>query len=125
MDDKEPLPIERNLLARLGVSAISHLVIGTFLTLMTIGARFRFLAIALSLAALVIGISALSSRDSEDKKPGLFIVTAGVLGLILQFGLPFMRPIAATILGFTGLALLASGVWKGIRFLLGLRGMGN
>jgi len=121
MDDKELQPVSRNLLTKLGVTAISYLAGGVFLTIMTIGARFRLLAIALSIAALVIGASALLSRDREDKKPGSLIVAIGLLGLLVQFGLPFMRPIAATVLGFAGIGLLAAGVWKGIQFLLGLR----
>ena len=121
MDDKELQPVTRDILTKIGVAAISYFAGGAFLMVMTIGARFRLLAIALSVAALVIGVSALISRDREDKKPGFLIVAVGVLGLLVQFGLPFMRPIAATILGFGGLGLLAAGIWKGIQFLLGLK----
>jgi hypothetical protein len=123
MEDKELQPVPRDILVKLGVTAISYLAGGAFLTIMTIGARFRILAIAFSVAALVIGASALLSRDREDKKPGSLIVAVGALGLLVQFGLPFMRPIAATVLGFAGLGLLAAGIFKGIQFLLGLKRM--
>jgi hypothetical protein len=123
MENEELQPVSRSILAKLGVSAISNIAGGAFLFIMTIGARVRFLAIGLSVAALVIGFSALLSRDREDKRAGFFIVAAGVLGLLVQFGLPFMRPIAATILGFSALGFLAAGIWKGIRFLFGLKKM--
>ena len=122
MQDKDLMPVPpRNVLAKLGVSAITYLVGGAFLMAMTLGSRVRFLAISLSVVALVIGLSALFSRDQEDRKPGFIIAAAGVLGLVAQFGLPFMQPIAATILGFSGLGLLVAGVGRGIQFLLGLK----
>ena len=122
MEDKELMPAPPgNFLAKLGVSAIAYLGGGLFLMLMTIGARVRFLAIGLSVAAIAVGVSAILSRDREDRKPGFFIVAAGVLALVVQFGPPAVRPFAATILGFGGLGLLAAGISKGIQFLLGLR----
>lgn len=124
MSDNELLPASsRSMLAKLGVSAVTYLATGAFLMVMTIGARIWFLAIGLSVTALVIGTSALLSNDRADRKPGLLIIAVGVLGLLFQFGPPFLRPIAATILGFGGLGLLAAGVVKGVKFLLGLKSM--
>ena len=124
MDDKEIRIVPRDMLEKLGVSAISYIAGGSFLMLMTVlGGRIRLLGIGLSLAALVIGASALISHDREDKKPGFLITAIGVLGLAFQFGLPVMKPIAATILGFGGLSLIATGIWRGIRFLLALKRM--
>ena len=125
MENKELQSVPRDVLAKLGVSAVSYLAGGVYLLVMTIGARVRFLAIGLSLAALVIGASALISREREDKKAGALILAVGVLGLLVQFGLPFMRPIAATVLAFSGFGLLAAGIWKGIKFLLGIKSMKN
>ena len=113
--------VPRDVLAKQGVSAIVNLAGGVFLLVMTIGARFRIMGIVLSAAALVIGIGALFSKDREDKKPGLFLSAAGVLGLIFQFGIPLVKPFAGFILGLGGIALLASGIWKGIKFLWGLK----
>jgi len=118
MQDKDLMSVPpRNVLANIGISAISYLASGAFLLLMTFGTRIRFLAVGLSVAALVIGVSALLSRDREDKKPGFLIAGAGVLGLLAQFGLPFMQPIAASILGFAGIGLLVAGIGRGIQFL--------
>ena len=113
----------RNTLVKLGVSAITCLASGAYLMVMTIGARIWFLAIGLSVAALVVGASALLSDDRKDRKPGLIIIAVGVLGLLFQFGPPVIRPIVATVLGFGGLGLLAAGIVKGIKFLLGLKSM--
>ena len=124
MPENDLIPVPpRQTLVRLGVSAITYLASGAFLLLMTIGARIWFLSIVLSVTAFVIGISALASNDKKDRKPGLLIISVGILGFLFQFGPPIVRPIAATILAFGGLGLLAAGVIKGVKFLLGLKKM--
>ena len=121
MDDENLQRIvPREVLVKQGIAAVVSLAGGVFLILMTVGARFGLLGIAVSVAALIIGIGALFSRDREDKKPGFIITAAGVLGLILRFGLPILKPFAATLLTIGALSLFASGIWKGIKFLIGL-----
>ena len=120
-DDEYRTVVSRDVLVRQGTAAIVDLVGGIAFLVMAMGARFRFLGIVVSLAVLVVGIGALISRYREDKKPGIVITAAGVLGMVNQFGLIILRPFSGFILGLGGLFLLAGGVWKGIKFLLGLK----
>ena len=122
MEEFEIKPVvPRDVLAKEGTSAITCLAGGVFLMLLSFGARFPILGIILSAIALVVGIGALGSKDREDKKPGLFLAGSGLLGLLIRFGIPVMKPFAAFILGFGGIALFGAGIIKGIKFLWGLK----
>jgi len=122
MDDNNLTRIvPRDVLVKQGTSAIVYVCGGIYLLLLAFGAKFPLLQIILSLTALVIGIGALFSKEREDKKPGLIILAAGIMGLVMRFGIPVLKPFAAFFLGLGGLGLLAAGIWKGIKFLLGLR----
>ena len=122
MDEKELTPITpREVLVKLGTSAVSQLAGGALLFVMTMGARFRIPGIILSVGALVLGIGALFSKDKEDKKPGTLVTCAGVLGMFVQFGIPILRPFAVFVLGLGAIGLIASGIWKGIKYLRGLK----
>jgi len=122
MDEKELTPITpREVLVKLGTSAVANLAGGVLLFVMTAGARIPILGIVLSAGALVLGIGTILSKDKEDKKPGTLIAGAGVLGLVVRFGPPMLRPFAAFALGLGAIGLIASGIWKGIKFLRGLK----
>ena len=122
MDENELIPITpREVLVKLGTTAVAHLAGGVLLFVMTMGVRFRIPGIILSLGALVLGGSALLSKDKEDKRPGFFFTVAGVLGMLVQFGPPLLRPFAVFGLGLGAIGLIASGIWKGISFLRGLK----
>ena len=122
MDEFEIKPVvPREVLVKQGTSAVAYLAGGIFLLVLAFGARFPFLGVVLSLAALVIGIGALFSKAREDKKPGLVITAAGILGMVIRFGIPLLRPFAGFALGLGGLGLIAAGIWKGIQFLIGLK----
>jgi len=122
MDEKELVPITpREVLVKLGTTAIAHLAGGALFFVMSMGVRFRIPGIILSIGALVLGGAALLSKDREDKKPGLIITGAGVLGMLVQFGIPILRPLAVFALGLGAIGLIASGVWKGIKYLRGLK----
>ena len=124
MDDKELQPIvPREVLVKQGTSAIAYLSGGVFLMIMAFGTRFPVLGIILSVVAAAVGIGALFSRDSEDKKPGIVLAAAGALGMVMRFGGPFvlLKPIAGFALGLGALGLFAAGIWKGIKFLVGLK----
>ena len=122
MDEKELIPITpREVLVKLGTAAVAHLAGGVLLFIMTAGARFRIPGIILSIGVLVLGIGALLSKDREDKKPGTIITVAGVLGMLVQFGPPMLKPFAVFALGLGAIGLIASGIWKGIQYLRGLK----
>lgn len=122
MDDKELVPITpREVLVKLGTAAVAHLAGGALLFVMTMGARFRIPGIILSLGTLVLGAGALLSKDKEDRKPGMVITAAGVLGMLVQFGPSLLKPFAGFALGLGAIGLIASGIWKGIKFLRGLK----
>jgi len=125
MDDNDYIRIvPRDVLVKQGTSAVAYIAGGILLLIMTFGARFPILGIILSAAALVIGAGALFSKNREDKKPGLVILIAGVLGLIMRFGVPVLKPFAGFILGLGAFGLLGVGIGKGIKFLIGLKSRG-
>ena len=122
MDDEDIQRIvPREVLVKQGIAAVAHLAGGVFLIIMTMGAGRGFFGIVLSLAALVLGIGALLSKDREEKKPGVILAVAGILGMIMRFRIPLLQPIAGTLLGLGAIGLFAIGIWKGIKFLLGLK----
>jgi len=123
MDDNEfRTVVPRHVLVKQGLSAITYLSGGVFLLIMVIFGR-GFLGILLSVIALVVGIFVLLSRDQIDRKPGLILTVAGVLGMIIRFRIPIplIQPFAGTVLSLGAVGLFAAGIWKGIRFLLGLK----
>ena len=121
MDDDdyiEVTPLED--LTREKNSALAHILGGVVLMVLTIGARFRLIGIVLSSVMLVLGLGILLSKERRDKKPGLFMTIAGVLGLMVQFGIPMLRPFAMFILGLGAMGFFASGIIKGIQYLIRL-----
>jgi hypothetical protein len=124
MNDVEPSGnyVPTGELAKQGVAAVAGIAGGVLLLVMQIlGGRFRILGIALGLLVGGAGVSGILSKDREDKKPGMILAAAGILELVSQFGIPLVKPLAGTLLGVTALGLLAMGIWKGIRFLKGLK----
>ena len=124
MDDMElKSVVPRDVLVKQGTSAVAYLAGGIFLMVLAFGARFPILGIILSVAAVVIGIGALVSKDREDKKPGLILAAAGVMGMIMRFRVPvpIVTSLAGFFLGLGAVSLFAMGIWKGIKFLIGLK----
>jgi hypothetical protein len=69
----------------------------------------------------VVGLGAFFSKDPQDRKPGLLITAAGLLGILAKAPIPPLRPFAGFALGIGAVGLLALGIWKGIQFLRGLK----
>jgi hypothetical protein len=110
------------LLAKQGVAAAGFIAGGVLTLLMYIlGARFRILGIVLGVLVGGAGVSGLLSRDRDDKRPGMVLAAAGALELVSVFGISFTRPLAGFVLGAGALGLIAVGIWKGIKFLKGLK----
>jgi len=122
MDDRELKPIvPRDVLVKQGTSAVAFIAGGIFLMILAFGSRFPILGIILSLVTVVIGVGALFSRDREDKMPGIVLTAAGAMGLVIRFGIPLLKPLAGFVLGLGAIGLFAAGIWKGIKFLWGLK----
>jgi hypothetical protein len=84
--------------------------------------RFRILGLAIGGVACVVGISSLLSKDPDDKKAGAAITAAGTLVLLSKIGLfPWVKAAAGTLLGIGAVGLLVMGIWKGIKFFMGLK----
>jgi hypothetical protein len=113
-------------LAKLGTQAAGFLISGGVLVIVgVLGSRFRLFGIVMAALMAGAGLCALCSRDREDKKPGLLLAAAGALELVVHFGIPVLKPLAGSILTLGAAGLLALGIWKGIRFLRGLKRLGS
>ena len=111
----------RDELARRGLSSVGYLTSGVFLLAIALGsAKGGLVGMILSVIAITLGSGALLSKDRDDKKPGFFLIGAGLLGMIFRFVAP-ARPFAGFLLGLGVVGFFAAGVWKGIKFLLGLK----
>jgi hypothetical protein len=109
-------------LAKQGIGAVACTAGGIFLLVLQIISRFRILGLAVGGVACVVGISSLLSKDPDDKKAGAVITAAGTLVLLSKIGLfPWVKAAAGTLLGIGAVGLLAMGIWKGIKFFIGLK----
>ena len=109
-------------LAKQGVSAVGCGAGGSFLFVMNvIGNRLPVAGIILGVAATVVGIGALRSKDPDDKKPGAVITAAGVLVILSRAGIPLIRPLAGALLSIGAFGLLAMGIWNAVKFFRGLK----
>ncbi|MDR2258825.1 MAG: hypothetical protein LBE14_06725, partial [Treponema sp.] len=120
MNDIEPYGSTKNL-AKQGVAAVGMIAGGVFLFIMEALARFRVLGLVMGAAAGLVGISALLSKDPDDRKPGVIITAAGVLVILSKTGIPVLRSLAPTLLSIGAVGLLVMGLWKGVKFIKGLR----
>jgi hypothetical protein len=121
-DIEKPDYISTGLLAKQGVSAVGYIAGGALALLMLVlGARFRILGLVLGVLVGGVGVRGLLSKDREDKRPGMMLAAAGALELVSLFGISFTRPLAGFVLGAGALGLIAMGIWKGIKFLKGLK----
>ena len=119
--DLQPV-VPRKVLVKQGFSAVAYFVGGVFLMIMAVGSSHGLFGIILPVAALVIGIGALLSRDLEDKKPGLILTATGVMGMIVRFiRIPPLQAVAGTVLTIGAFGLLAAAIWNGIKFFRGLK----
>ena len=99
-------------------AAVVYLLGGVFLTVMTIGVRFRAVGIFLAGLAIAYGFGALMSKGREDKKRGLVMLGAGVIGFLAMFGPGLSKSFAMLFLWMGAVGLLASGIWSGVMFLI-------
>ena len=125
MNDIEPRKelTPTNVLAKQGISAVAQIAGGLLILLMHLfSARILPLGIIFGLIIGGVGLSALFSKDPEDRKPGFILSAAGVLKLAFHVGVfPMVKALAGTLLTVSSLGLLAMGIFNGIRFLTGLK----
>jgi hypothetical protein len=107
-----------NVLAKQGMTAIGGIAGGLVLTIMR--ALPLVIGIIAGVIVGVIGIGGIMSKDPEDRKPGILAAAAGGLSILAR--IPFIRPLAGTLLSISALGLIVLGVWNGIKFIKGLKG---
>ncbi|MDR0569078.1 MAG: hypothetical protein LBG87_07735 [Spirochaetaceae bacterium] len=106
-------------LAKQGVSAVAGIAGGA--ALLAMGALPSFVGVGVGLIAGIAGICSFFSKDPDDRKAGAVLAVGGALAVaskVLHLGF------AGVCLGLGGLGLLAMGVWRGIKFLKGLKSRG-
>jgi hypothetical protein len=115
-------PVPARTLEKLGVAAVANLAGGLFLlALGIVGSRLPIVGIALGALSAVFGLAAFSSKDVTDRKPGAILAAGGILSLLSRTRFPFFGPIAGTLLSVGAFGLIAMGIWKGIKFIKGLK----
>ncbi|MDR2136113.1 MAG: hypothetical protein LBO76_05810 [Treponema sp.] len=122
MNELEKRPVPARTLEKQGFAAVANLAGGFFLlALGFVGARFPVAGIALGALSAVFGFTAFFSKDSADRKPGAILAAGGVLAVLSRTGLSMFRPLAGTLLSVGAFALIALGIWNGIKFIKGLK----
>jgi hypothetical protein len=123
--ERRDIPVPARTLEKLGLAAVANLAGGLFLlALAFVGGRFPIAGIVLGALAAIFGFAALFSKDAEDRKPGALLSAGGLLVILSRAGAHFFRPIAGTLLSAGAFGLIAMGIWKGIKFLRGLKSRG-
>jgi hypothetical protein len=113
-----------SVLAKQGITAVGGLAGGVLLFIL--GVLPAAAGLIAGVVVGVVGISALRSKDPDDRKPGVIISFAGALtalsslAKITKFAEP-LGALAKTLLHIGGAALLVMGVWNGIKFFRGLK----
>jgi hypothetical protein len=118
-----PVPVKN--LEKLGVAAVADIAGGVFLFVLGIlGARFFLMGLILGGFSLIAGAVTIRSKDPVDRKAGAVLAGGGALAILSRAGAAFVRPLAGTLLSVGAVGLFAMGIWKGIKFLMGLRSRG-
>jgi hypothetical protein len=119
MNDVEPSGayVPSRVLSKQGVRAVAGIIGGA--ALLVLG-RLPFLpALIAGAVVAVVGLSAVFSKDPEDKFPGALVSASGALLVFSKVGIAKVP--AGLLLGLLSLGLLGMGIWNGIKFLKGLK----
>jgi hypothetical protein len=123
--DRRNFPAPVRTLEKLGVTAVADIAGGIFLfTLGMLGSRLPLLGIILGGLSIIAGIAAIRSKDPADRKAGYILAGGGGLAILSRAGAAFIRPLAGTLLSIGAIGLFAMGIWRGIKFIKGLRSRG-
>ncbi|MDR2747636.1 MAG: hypothetical protein LBB77_09355 [Treponema sp.] len=120
--EEQRAPVPARTLEKLGVAAVANLAAGLFLFILgALGGRFPIVGIILGVLTGIVGITALSSKDSADRRAGAILAAGGILAVLARTGAAFFRPLAGTLLSVGAVGLIAMGIWNGIKFIRGLK----
>ena len=115
--------VPRKILARQGVAAVGGIAGG--LGLMVIGTLWWPIGLVAGGIVTLIGLSARSSHEIEDRRIGTLVTAAGGLAVLSKLSfIPVLNIFSGLAGGFLGLAtfgLLGMGVWNAVKFIKGLK----
>jgi hypothetical protein len=118
--DLENVYVPRETLVKQGITAVGSLA-GALVLFIIKHLPFIAGVIVGGLVAL-FGLLCLTSKDREDRKAGLFLCVAGGLALLSRS--PFLPGLSGGLLSLGIFGLLGLGIWKGIKFLRGIKARG-
>ena len=124
MNEIEPRnePVPTNVLTKHAVSAVAQIAGGILILVMhAFSARLLPLGLIFGFIITGIGISGISSKDKDDKKPGIILAIAGSLKILSHVGPFFVKAIAGSLLTASCLGLLVLGIVNGVKFLKGIK----
>ncbi|MDR0909642.1 MAG: hypothetical protein LBM77_07730 [Spirochaetaceae bacterium] len=111
--------VPRDVLAKQGIRGVGG-IIGS-IAIQVLAALPSIVGLIGGAVVGVLGIGALVSKDPTDRKVGLVVTAAGALTMLAKMPfIPFIRPLAGSLLGIGALGLLAMGIWNGLKFIRGL-----
>ena len=109
--------IPTNTVAKYGVFMVAG--IGGAVLLLVLKALPWIFGLIAGAIVLFLGLGVLSSKKTRDTFPGVLCVAAGALAILSK--LAFLGGLADVLLWLGALALLAVGIWNGVKFVLGLK----
>ena len=108
-------------LSKTGVRAIGFAAAGIFVLILNAVSQSFLPGLIVGSVVSLIGIGSFRSKDPVDRKAGVLVTAAGAATIVSKTGIPLLAPLSNVLLGFGAFALLALGVFNGIRFFIGLK----
>jgi len=109
-------------LAKQGVSAVGGLAGGLGLWILGGLSNIPIIGLVIGGLVTVVGLGALSSRESADKKAGMIITGAGALTVLSNIGI--FAGLASGLMGIAIIGLLGMGALNAWKFIKGLKTRG-
>jgi hypothetical protein len=109
-------------LAKQGVSAVGGIAGGLGLWILSGLSNIPVIGLVVGGIVTVVGLGALSSRESADKKAGMVITGAGALTVLSNIGI--FAGLASGLMGFAIIGLLGMGAFNAWKFIKGLKTRG-
>lgn len=106
-------------LAKQGVAAVGGIAGGLGLWILSSLSTIPIIGLVVGGAVTVLGLGAMSSRESEDKRAGVIATAAGGLTVLSNIGL--FAGLAGGLMGIAVVGLLGMGAWNAWKFFRGLK----